>query len=132
MRAVHDEVVGPDVVRPARPQPQAGTVVEPEPASLGLLLGNLQPLAPPDTFDPLVVDQPTFGSKQCRDTAIAIATVPTGKTHDIGRQFGLVIARHQPSSLGRPGLAQISASPSLRQTVLLTNMGHTAPATLGA
>ena len=43
--AVLDEVVGPDVVAVLRPQPDAGAVVEPEPAPLRLLLA--EPSAPP-------------------------------------------------------------------------------------
>jgi len=38
-----------------RPQPDARSVGPPEPAALGLLMGDLQPLAAPDTLDPLVV-----------------------------------------------------------------------------
>ncbi len=56
-----DEGVGSDVVRPARSETDAGPVVEPQPPPLRLLLGNFQPLAPPDAFDPLVVDDPTLG-----------------------------------------------------------------------
>ena len=41
-----------------RPQPNARSVGQPEPAALGLLMGNLQPLTLPDTLDPLVVDYP--------------------------------------------------------------------------
>jgi hypothetical protein len=47
MGAVLDEVVGPDVVRTLGPQPDAGAVRQPEPAALGLLGRNLQPLAAP-------------------------------------------------------------------------------------
>jgi len=36
--AILDEVVGPDMVRVFRPQPNARSIVEPEPASLRLLL----------------------------------------------------------------------------------------------
>ena len=67
-----DEVLGPDVVRPARPQTDAGPVVEPKPASLGLLYRNLQPFAPPYSFHPLVVDVPALGPEQRRDAAIAV------------------------------------------------------------
>jgi hypothetical protein len=41
-----------------RPQPNARSVGQPEPAALGLPRGNLQPLTLPDTLDPLVVDCP--------------------------------------------------------------------------
>src|SRR5262249_17126040 len=54
--AVLDKVVGPDVIAVLRPQPDARSVRQPKPAALRLLMGNLEPLASPDTLDPLVVD----------------------------------------------------------------------------
>src|SRR5262249_1729463 len=56
--AVLDKIVGPDMIALLRPQPNARSVGQPEPAALGLLMGNLQPLTLPDTLDPLVVDCP--------------------------------------------------------------------------
>jgi hypothetical protein len=44
------------MVRPLGAKTHAGSVVEPEPDALGLPGGNFQPLASPDPFDPLVVD----------------------------------------------------------------------------
>jgi SAM-dependent methyltransferase len=41
MGAVLDEVVGPDVVRPLRPEPDVGAVIEPETALLCLFLRDL-------------------------------------------------------------------------------------------
>ena len=58
MGSVLDEVVGPDVVTVFRPQSDARPVIEPQTAAFGLLLGNLQPLAPPNPLDPLVIDLP--------------------------------------------------------------------------
>lgn len=43
---------------PLRPQTDAGTIVEPQAVPFGLLVGNLEPLAPPDRLDALVVDLP--------------------------------------------------------------------------
>jgi hypothetical protein len=63
MRPVLDEVIGPDVVAMLRPQPDAGSVREPEPSSFGLLPGDLQPLASPDPLDPLVVDEPACSAQ---------------------------------------------------------------------
>src|SRR5215510_11318454 len=58
-----DKVVGPDVIAVLRPQPDARSVGQPEPAALGLFIGDLQPLASPDAFDPLVVTiQPAWRS----------------------------------------------------------------------
>ena len=70
-----DEVVRPHMVLPTRPEPDARAVIEPQPAPLGLLAGNLQPLAPPDAFHALVVDVPAFSPKERRDPTIAIAAV---------------------------------------------------------
>jgi hypothetical protein len=67
MGAVLDEVVGPDVVAMLGPQPDARSVRQPEPSALGLLPGDLQPLASPDPLDPLVVDEPA-----CRRSSSAI------------------------------------------------------------
>jgi hypothetical protein len=58
-----------------RPQPDARSIGQPEPAALGLLMGDLQPLALPDTLDPLVVDCPARLAQQFGDLAIAIAAV---------------------------------------------------------
>src|SRR5918997_6192434 len=48
MGTVLDKVVGPDVVRVLGPQPEARSVRQPEPATLGLLGRDLEPLAAPD------------------------------------------------------------------------------------
>src|ERR1700675_3926813 len=48
-----DKVVGPDVMAIFRPQPDARSVMQPQTTAFGLLLGNLQPLAPPDALNPL-------------------------------------------------------------------------------
>src|SRR5437867_8448904 len=53
MGAVLDKVVGPDMIAVLRPQADARSVGQPEPAALGLFMGDLQPLASPDTLDPL-------------------------------------------------------------------------------
>ena len=55
------------MIGPARPQTDAGSVVEPQPAPFRLLLWDLQPLPPPDALDPLGVgggfhDVPSAGA----------------------------------------------------------------------
>jgi len=54
VRSVLHEVIGPDVVRPFRPEPDAGAVVQPETTTLLLFLRDFEPLAPPDPLDPAV------------------------------------------------------------------------------
>src|SRR6266550_834509 len=67
MGAVLDKVVGPDMIALLRSQPNARSVGQPEPAALGLLMGNLQPLTSPDPLDPLVVDCPACLAQQRGD-----------------------------------------------------------------
>jgi hypothetical protein len=57
---VLDEVIGPDVIRPLRPQPDGGAVVQPQTAALRLPRRHLQLLLPPDpaALDALVVGAP--------------------------------------------------------------------------
>jgi hypothetical protein len=45
----------------------------PEPAALGLFVGDFEPLASPDALDPLVVDRPA--RLEPGDLAIAVAAV---------------------------------------------------------
>ena len=53
-----ENVVGPDMVRTLRPQPDARAVVEPEPRPLRLSCRNLGPFPPPDPLDAFVVRYP--------------------------------------------------------------------------
>jgi hypothetical protein len=74
-----------------RPEPEARSVIEPEPGSFRLLLGNLQPLPPPDPGDPLVVHNPACPAQHHRDAAIAVAAILEGQRDDVGGQCRLVI-----------------------------------------
>ena len=58
MGAFLDKVVRPDVIGTLGPEPDARSLSGPQASALVLPGGDLQPLAPPDTLDPLVVDQP--------------------------------------------------------------------------
>jgi hypothetical protein len=59
-----------------RPQPNVRSVGQPEPAALGLLMGDLQPLTLPDTLDPALslIIQPCLAQER-GNLAIAIAAV---------------------------------------------------------
>ena len=64
--AILDKIVGPDMVRVLRSQTDARTVVEPEPSTPRLFLGDLQPLPSPDALDGLrFTTQPA-----CRSSAV--------------------------------------------------------------
>ena len=95
-----DEVIGPDVIGPARPQTDAGSVVEPQPAPFRLLLWDLQPLPPPDALDPLGVHVPTFGPEQGSDPPIAISAILAGQADDRGRECLFIIPTTGSLALG--------------------------------
>ena len=76
-------------------------------------MGNLKPLASPDTLDPLVVDRPARLAQQPGDLAIAIAAVLPSKLDDIGREPLLVVTTARDFALRRaccPSAAQARRS----------------------
>src|SRR3712207_5161911 len=91
MGAILDEVVTPDVMGIFRTQPDAGSVIEPEPSFLGLLLWHFQPLPPPDPLDPLLVHKPAGLPQKSCDPAVAVAAVLGGQGDDVGRQSRLIL-----------------------------------------
>ena len=83
--AILDKVIRPDMIALLWPQSDARSIGQPEPAALGLLAWNLQTFAPPDPFDPLVIDQPARIPQQRRDLAVAVAAVLPGKLDTVRR-----------------------------------------------
>ena len=75
MGPVMHEVIGPDMVGPLGAQPDAGAVVQPETAPLRLLAGHLQPLAPPQALDPLVVDLPADAGRGEYDVVLIVSSL---------------------------------------------------------
>ena len=100
--AALDEVVGPDVLAVLRPQADARPVREPKTASFGLLVGDLQSLAPPDPFHPAVDDRPASLAQQGRDLATAISAILTANSmtsasvvrHPLGPVDAFPVALH--------------------------------------
>ena len=113
VRAIFDEVVRPHMIAVLRPQPNAGALVEPQTATLGLSRRHLQPLASPDPLDPLVVDQPTSPAQQLGDLAIAVATVLPGQFDDVGGQPLLVVTAVRDLALRRAMLTERRAGATL-------------------
>jgi hypothetical protein len=115
-----------------RPQSDARSVVKPQPAALGLLLCNLQPLASPDTFDPLVIDQPARIAQQCRDLAVPVAAITTGEFDDVGGQPLFVFTAPRRPALCRAMLTERRASATLGDMQFIPDMLDTGSATRGA
>jgi hypothetical protein len=130
--AVLDKVVGPDVIAVLRPQPDARSIGQPEPASFGLFIGDLQPLASPDALDPLVVDYPARLAQQPCDLAIAVAAVLLGKLDNIGRQTLLVLTAARDLALRRAMLSERRAGATLGDMQLRSHLLNAGTATRGA
>ena len=132
MRAILDEVVGPDVIAVLRAQPDARTIVKPQTAAFWLFVRNLQPLAPPNAFDPLVVHKPTREPQQRGDLAIAVAAVLAGKLNDVGGQTFFVISPRRRLPLRRTMLAERRTGTALGDVKLTSNMLDTKSSAGGA
>ena len=70
MRAIFDEVVAPDMIAVFGPEPYTRPIAKPQTTAFRLLLRNLEPFAPSDALDPLVIDEPACNAQQRRDLAI--------------------------------------------------------------
>lgn len=126
------EVIGPDMIWMLGPKPDARSVIQPEPASLRLFLGNLQPLPPPDALDAFGVHRPALGPQHRRDPAIAIAAIPRGEPDDVGGQRLFIGPAVRPLALGRTMLAENRAGKALRDGELRHHMVDAATTAGGA
>ena len=105
-----------------RPQPNARSVGQPEPAALGLLMGNLEPLTLPDTLDPLVVDCPARLAQQRGDLAIAVAAVLPGKLDNIGGETPLLVTTTRDLALRRAMLPERGTGATLGDMQLRSDL----------
>src|SRR5690606_7220667 len=127
-----DEVIGPDMVGAFGPEPDARSVIQPETPFLRLLLGNLQPLPPPDALDAFGVDRPSLRPQHRRDPAIAIAAIPGSEPDDCSGHRRFTCSASGLRALGRAVLTENLAGKSLRDGQLRHDMIDTASTTGGA
>ena len=132
MGSVLDEVVGPDMIAVLGAKPNAGAVAQPEPTVLGLPGRDLQPLAPPDPLDPLIVDQPAGPAQQFGDLAIAVAAILPDQLDDVGGQPCLVVSTLRDLALRRAMLTECRASTALGNRQRSSNMLDAGAAARGA
>lgn len=84
-----DKIVAPHMIAVLRPQPDAGSVIQPEPASRLLFPGHFQPLAAPDPLNAITADlPPRLGQQRC-DPTIAITSIPRRQRDNRSRQRNL-------------------------------------------
>ena len=115
-----------------RQQPNARSIGQPEPTALGLLRWDLQPLASPDTLDPLVVDGPAGLAQQRGDLAIAVAAVLPGKLDNIGGETLLILTTARDLALRRAMLPERRTGATLGDMQLRSDLLNAGTATRGA
>ena len=83
-------------------------------APLGWFGRDFKPLASPDPFDPLVIDDPDRrASKQRRNLPIFLSAILAGKYDDVGGQLFLVVLSRRNKPLGGSVLSEHQADPAL-------------------
>jgi hypothetical protein len=120
------------MVGPRGPQPDARSVIEPQPTTLRLFLGNLQPLPPPDTLNTFGVHVPSLHTEQGCNPAIAVAAIEARQPYDGRRQCFFVRSAQGLLALGRTVLADDPTNSALRNVQLALQMLYAAPTTSGA
>lgn len=132
MGPVSDEVVGPDVIRPFGPETDAGSVIQPEAASLRLLGWDLKPLTPPEPLNTLLVDRPAHPTKHRRDAAITVAPILAGQLGHVRDQCRFIVGCLRGLALRGAMLAQDTAGAPFRHAQCLDRVIHASPAARGA
>src|SRR5262249_8999479 len=115
-----------------RPQPNARSVGQPEPAALGLFVGDFETLASPDALDPLVVDRPARLTKQPGALAIAVAAVWPSQLADIGREPFLIRTTTRDFALRRAVLPERRTGAALGNMQLRSHLLNAGSTTRGA
>jgi hypothetical protein len=132
VRSILNKVIGPHMITVLRSQPKAGAVCEPQAPAFRLSVRNLQPLTPPDAFDPLIVHEPARMAQQRGDLAIAVAAIPAGKLNDVGGQTFFVVSPRRRLPLRRAMLAERHTSAALGDVKLTSNMLNALASACGA
>jgi len=122
MGSALDEVVCPDMARIFRAQPDARSIIQPQPAALRLPLRHLQTLSPPDALDPFAVHRPPGRAQQCCHPTITVPPVLLGQGNDVLGQRLLVVSSTRHLALRRSTLPEHPAYPPLRRRQYLPHM----------
>ncbi len=119
MRSGTHEVIASNMIRPFRPQPHTGTLIQPQSSPGSLLLRHFQPLPPPDPLHPILAHWPACTPQQCRDPPVAVAPVLRRQGNDRSGEAIFVQHRIRLVSLCPSPLPQQPAAMPFRQPVLL-------------
>lgn len=127
-----DKIVAPDMITMLQPHPDAGSVIQPEPASRLLFPGHFQPFTAPDTLNAITADlPPRLGQQRC-DPTIAITPIPGRHRDNRSRQRIFFCSDNDGVSLRSAGLVDDPAGVTFGQTILRPNACNSLPAPLRA
>jgi len=97
-----------------------------------LLLGDLQPLTPPDPLDPLVIDEAARMPQQSCNLAIAVPAILACQCDNVGGQPLLVVAALRDLALRRAVLTERRTGAALGYAKLTADMLDAGTAACGA
>jgi len=108
------EVIGPDVVSVLGPQTNAGTIGQPQSASLWLPGRHLESFGPPDALHPFGVHLPAGHLQKIGDAPVAVAA-EAARQGDNSRGQGVLIGSHlELVTLAGAMLTKSPAGPAFR------------------
>ena len=116
------------MVRPLRSEPDAGAIVQPEPAPFLLLRWDLQPFALPDALDPFVVHVPARLVQQRRHRPVAVTAILRRQLDDVRRQRVFIGPSARDLPLCRAVLTERATGAALRYAKRLSHAIDALPA----
>jgi hypothetical protein len=127
-----DKVVAPDMIAMLWPEPDTGSVIEPEPASRFVFPRYFQPLTAPDPLHAITANLPTRLDQKRGDPAIAITPIPGSQSDDRAGQCILVSSGNGRVALRAAGLVDDPAGVAFGEPILLLDPLDCPPAPFGA
>ncbi len=127
-RPRRQQVIRPHVEAIRGPATHTRPVGEPQPAPVGLFLGDFQPFPPPPPFDPFGIHRPPLPPPQPRDPPIPIPPIRGRQRDDPFHHPRLIIRHPRPMPVRGPRRAQPATGPPLGDGHLVADSGPRLPA----
>jgi len=108
-QSIDQEIIAPYMIFPLGKKPDAGTIIEPEPSSLRLLLRHGETFLTPNPLYSLVIDPPSLVLQQPGDHAITIPAILARQFDDPCCSLRFFVGYDWLIPLGGPWLSQCPA-----------------------
>lgn len=123
-QTVEHKVIRPHMILPARPQANAGAIIQVKTTAFLMSLWDFQALLPPDPLNPFVINPPALYTQQRRNPLISIPTIFCGKTDNVRSQGFFVVGSFNRFSKAAAVLPQRTAYLPLRIPKRLPRMNN--------